>query len=232
MASRTDLVARISEAGAIPASRGIDHARRIVTGATVGVFVGTFAGVLLNMAELTLARTLIALVPTLIMVVLLVVVWQVVKEPRAGEPIPVIARTLATAESAYMRYINNGANKGLLVPVVVAPADGSESFRSVILLRETDPNHRVAEPTVGTLLALQQVEPGMGELANVEAITPEQEELRQRLIRRPRILANNAPALPMRRGTLERKPWWAAAQWWGSIVMGALIMVALISLLA
>ncbi len=231
MVSHTDLVARIGEAGAIPADRPVDHARRIITAATIGVFFGTLAGVLLNMGELTLGQTMLAFIPTIIMVILLVVVWQVIKTPRSADPVPVIARTLATAESAYTRYVKSGSNKGLLVPVVVAPVDESEAFRSVILLRETERGVQVTDPPVGTLLALQQMEPGMGELANIDEVTEEQIELRDRLLRRPRMLSNNARALPMRRGVLERTPWWAAAQWWGGIAIAALATFSLISVL-
>lgn len=232
MASHTDLVARIGEAGAIPANRPLDHARRIITAATIGTFFGTLAGILFNMGQLTLGATMLGFIPTVIMVILLVVVWQVLKTPRSGDPVPVIARTLATAESPYLRYVKSGANKGLIVPVVVAPADGSQAFRSVILLRETEPGKQVHDPEVGTLMALQQIEPGMGELANIAEVTPEQIELRDRLMRHPRILSNNAPALPMRRGVLERTPWWAAAQWWGGIAAAGLISFGIILLLA
>ncbi|MDP9806413.1 hypothetical protein J2S70_000995 [Trueperella bonasi] len=232
MASHTDLVARIAESGAIPADRPIDHARRIITAITIGTFLGTFAGIFANFSEFTLGKMLVAFVPSLVMVILFLVVWQVVKTPRTGDPVPVIARTLATSESPFLRYVKNGSNKGLLVPVVVAPTDGSDAFRSVILLRETVPGVEVTEPEVGTLMALQQVEPGMGELANIAEVTPEQVELRDRLMRRPRILSNRAPALPMRRGVFERIPGWAAAQWWGGIVIAGLLVFAVISLLA
>ena len=143
-----------------------------------------------------------------------------------GTPIPVIARTLATAESPYSRYIKKGANKGLLVPVVVQPVEG-EPFRSVILLRETG-GVQVEEPEVGTLMALRQVERGMGELANIDQVTPEQEALRERLARHPRQLSNRAPALPMRRGSLERVPASAAAEWWGALGAGLAVVLAYI----
>ena len=59
MASHTDLVARIGEAGAIPANRPLDHARRIITAATIGTFFGTLAGILFNMGQLTLGATML-----------------------------------------------------------------------------------------------------------------------------------------------------------------------------
>ncbi|QOQ39665.1 hypothetical protein [Trueperella pecoris] len=223
MTSRTELVAHIGQAGAVPANRPIDRARRIVTAATIGSFFGTLAALIWFLGYITLAQMLLAMIPSAVLLLAFVVVWRI-PTPSAGDPIPVVARTLATSESPYRRYIKSGSNKGLLVPVVVQPVDGSEAFRSVILLRETVPGHEVPEPEVGTLLALQQVEKGMGELANIGEVTPEQEELRERLVRHPRQLSNRAPALPMRRGTLERQPLQAALEWWGFLVLSVIFV--------
>lgn len=226
MASHTDLVARIGEAGAIPANRPVDRARRIVTALTIGAFLATIVALLWLLGYLSPAKMMIAAIPSVILLVAFVVVWRVMRDERGSEPIPVIARTLATSESPYSRYIKKGVNKGLLVPVVVQPVEG-EPFRSVILLRETG-GVQVEEPEVGTLLALCQVERGMGELANIDEVTPEQEALRERLARHPRQLSNRAPALPMRRGSLERVPASAAAEWWGSLGAGVAIVFAYI----
>ncbi|KTF04485.1 hypothetical protein AQZ59_00466 [Trueperella bernardiae] len=226
MASHTDLVARIGEAGAVPADRPIDRARRIVTAGTLGAFLGTILALFWLLGYLSPARMVLAAVPSVIMLVAFVVVWRFLDDDARGTPIPVIARTLATAESPYSRYIKKGANKGLLVPVVVQPVEG-EPFRSVILLRETG-GVQVEEPEVGTLMALRQVERGMGELANIDQVTPEQEALRERLARHPRQLSNRAPALPMRRGSLERVPASAAAEWWGALGAGLAVALAYI----
>ncbi|MCM3906980.1 hypothetical protein [Trueperella bernardiae] len=226
MASHTDLVARIGEAGAVPADRPIDRARRIVTAGTLGAFLGTILALFWLLGHLSPARMVLAAVPSVIMLVAFVVVWRFLDDDARGTPIPVIARTLATAESPYSRYIKKGANKGLLVPVVVQPVEG-EPFRSVILLRETG-GVQVEEPEVGTLMALRQVERGMGELANIDQVTPEQEALRERLARHPRQLSNRAPALPMRRGSLERVPASAAAEWWGALGAGLAVVLAYI----
>ena len=226
MASHTDLVARIGEAGAVPADRPIDRARRIVTAGTLGAFLGTILALFWLLGYLSPARMVLAAVPSVIMLVAFVVVWRFLDDDARGTPIPVIARTLTTAESPYSRYIKKGANKGLLVPVVVQPVEG-EPFRSVILLRETG-GVQVEEPEVGTLMALRQVERGMGELANIDQVTPEQEALRERLARHPRQLSNRAPALPMRRGSLERVPASAAAEWWGALGAGLAVVLAYI----
>lgn len=226
MASHTDLVARIGEAGAVPADRPIDRARRIVTAGTLGAFLGTILALFWLLGYLSPAGMVLAAVPSVIMLVAFVVVWRFLDDDARGTPIPVIARTLATAESPYSRYIKKGANKGLLVPVVVQPVEG-EPFRSVILLRETG-GVQVEEPEVGTLMALRQVERGMGELANIDQVTPEQEALRERLARHPRQLSNRAPELPMRRGSLERVPTSAAAEWWGALGAGLAVVLAYI----
>lgn len=225
MASHTDLVARIGEAGAIPADRPLDHARRIVTAVAIGAFLGTLAALVWFLGHISAGQMLAVTVPSLLMLVAFVVVWKVLPEPATGKAIPVVARTLATSESPYLRYIKSGSNKGLLVPVVVQPVDGSEPFRSVILLREEKAGYQVREPEVGTLLALEQVEPEMGELGNIAQVTPHQQELIERLTRHPRQLSNRAPALPMRRGPLERTPAWAGAQWWVGMLAGAVVAI-------
>lgn len=224
MPSHTDLVARIGEAGALPANRPIDHARRITTGGTIGAFFGTLVALFWLVGRVSIAKTVMLLIPSLVLLAAFVVVWKVMKEERSAESVPVVARTLATSESLYSRYIKTGSNKGLLVPVVVQPVDGSDPFRSVILLRQTG-SYQVREPAVGTLLMLQQVERGMGELANIAQVTPEQEALRERLARHPRQLSNRAPALPMRRGSLERKPASAVLEWWLSVAAGAGLVI-------
>ncbi len=101
----------------------------------------------------------------------------------------------------------------------------------MILLKGVDAKDPQDSP-VGMLLALQQTEPGMGELSNVDEMTLEQEKVIERLRKHPKQLANEAPILPMRRGTLERSPWWAGLQWWGSIALGGLLALGLVLLIA
>lgn len=230
MASRTDLVSRIGEAGAIPADRPIDHVRRISTALMTGGIVGSLVGLMIFIRRLTLAKMFIGIIPTLIFIALVVVAWKVLREKRTGDPVPVVARTLATNEPTAVRYVESGANPGLLVPVVAMPTDGSDTFRSVILIRQ-DGKDKVEEPPVGTLMALFQDQPGMGELKSADEITPEQEALMERLRKHPRILSNNAPALPLRRGALERTPGWAKLQWWLGVILGAIISFGFITLL-
>ncbi|MFP7697234.1 hypothetical protein [Trueperella sp. LYQ143] len=227
MASQTDLVARIGEAGTIPANRPIDHARRIVTAMAIGAFLGVLFGFLLFASRLSITAIGISFLPFMLLVIAVVVVWKIPTGHGEGQPIPVIARTLATDESPYARYVRKGANRGLLVPVVVLPVDGGDPFRSVILLRETQSGREVEDPGVGTLIALQQDHPGMGELSNIDRVTPEQVALREKLLRHPRLLSNRAPTLPMRRGALERAPWWAAAQWWGGLFGMTILMLVI-----
>lgn len=232
MAKRTELVASIGQAGAIDANRPVDHARRIVTGLAVGSVFGTLFGLVLFLNRLTLGAMVLAALPPVLLGLATLVVWRFVKVPSEGDPVPVVARTLATDESAYSRYLSRGANRGLLVPVVAAPVDGTPAFRSVILIREVRGQGKVQEPEVGTLYALKQVHAGQGELENIEEVTPEQEALMEKLRRHPRTLPNRAPALPVRRGALERTPGWAAAQWWVSNLVAGAAAIGLVVLLA
>lgn len=228
--AKVNLVQQISMAAAIPANRPIDHLRRMGTGMFTGVCVGTVGTVLFGRIDLTNGRFLILLVAMVAVSLAFLIPWLLKLPVPKGTP--VVARTLGTDETPYQRYVQRGGkNQGLLVPVVVHPLDGSSNFRSVILLKGVDANNP-QDPPVGMLLALQQTEPGMGELSNVDEVTPEQEKVVERLRKHPKQLANEAPILPMRRGTMERSPWWAALQWWGTIALGGLLALGLVLLIA
>ncbi len=228
--AKVNLVQQISMAAAIPANRPIDHLRRMGTGMFTGVCVGTVGTVLFGRIDLTNGRFLILLVAMVAVSLAFLIPWLL--KPPVPKGTPVVARTLGTDETPYQRYVQRGGkNQGLLVPVVVHPLDGSPNFRSVILLKGVDANNP-QDPPVGMLLALQQTEPGMGELSNVDEVTPEQEKVVERLRKHPKQLANEAPILPMRRGTMERSPWWAALQWWGTIALGGLLALGLVLLIA
>lgn len=226
----TRLVQQISMAAAVPANRSIDHLRRIGTGLFTGTCFGTVATVLFGGADLTGGRFLPLLIVMIVVGLVFLVPWLM--KPPAVDGVPVVARTLGTDEAPFQRFIQRGGkSQGLLVPVIVHPLNGSQNFRSVILLKGVDPKDP-KDPAVGTLLALQQTEPGMGELSNVEKVTPEQAKAIERFRRHPKQLANEGAILPMRRGTMERTPWWAAVQWWGSCVIGAGIAAGLVLLIA
>lgn len=231
----TNLVSVISDAGAIPANRGIDHARRIISAVTIGFNFGAVLGLLFFVEEMTLNQMLLVLIPFAILLVAMFVVWKVVDPDRDREGVDAVARVLATDESAQLRQIKAGGNNGLLVPVVAQPVDGSSAFRSVVLFRGSGSGKEITEPTVGSLHALRQVEVGMGELAQVDEVSDEQRELIDRLAKHPRQLSNTAPVLPIRRGPLERKPRWAAVQWWvslGAAVVAAILFCAAITVMA
>ena len=225
-----NLVQQISLAGTVPADRQLDHLRRIGTGLFVGSVVGTILAVLLGDLDLSHGKFWVVLIIMVIVALVCLLPWAMnYPETRS---IPVVARTLGTDESPEQRYVQRGgAQQGLLVPVVVRPLDGGANFRSIILLRDVD-SAEPKDPAVGTLLALQQNEEGMGELSNVDEVSPAQQKAIDQLYKHPKQLSNDAPILPMRRGTMERHPWWAALQWWGSVLGGGLASVALVLLLA
>ncbi|MGO1590721.1 MAG: hypothetical protein ACTH1Z_00430 [Ancrocorticia sp.] len=230
MVPSINLVQQISLEGAVPADRNLDHLRRIGTGLFVGSVVGTIGTVLFADLDLTQGNFWVVLVVMIIVALVCLLPWAMHFPPM--KPIPVVARTLGTDESPEQRYVQRGgAQQGLLVPVVVHPLDGSPNFRSIILLRDADPAEP-RDPVVGSLLALQQNEEGMGELSNVETVSAQQQRVIDQLTRHPKQLSNDAPILPMRRGTMERHPWWAGLQWWGSIAAGVLASVAVVLLLA
>ena len=216
-----NLIAEITGGEQVPANRAIDHIRRIVTAATIGAFFATVFAFIIFAEYFRPSTALWALVPFALLTLALVVVWKIIPEP-STDPIPAVGRTLATAESVEQRYLRSGAARGLLVPVIAAPVTGSP-FRAVVLIKEERRGQEISEPPVGTLLYLEQVEAGLAQLRGVDTPSAEQEELFSRLQRHPRQLSNRAPALPSRRGPLERTPWWAGLQWWAAIFVSAMI---------
>ncbi|MDO5025262.1 MAG: hypothetical protein Q4E03_01935 [Trueperella sp.] len=231
MPTHTDLVARISEAGAVPADRPADTAQRITAALTLSSAVGVLLGLMIYAARLSIPQTLLSFALPVGLGLIMLVVWRLVRPPQTAA-IPVVARTLATTESAQRRYLKSGPNRGLVVPVVVQPVADGAAFRSVVMLQAQNSKTPAAEPPVGTLLMLHQTEAGIGELSGDYPVTPAQEELRDRLLKHPRMLSNNAPALPMRRGVLERKPFRSGLQWWVSFGIGAGVSFAFVTLIA
>ena len=112
---------------------------------------------------------------------------------------------------------------------MVRPLEG-EDFRSVVLsTSETkEPPKDIAPGTIMALL-LVQVEPGLGDLISAPA-NDEQRALMERWARNPKLVSNRAPALPTRRGPLERKPASAAIEFYASIGIGAALLFSLVQL--
>ena len=227
----TAVVQDTTAAGTLPANRPIDHARRIGSAIAVGVAVGTLSGVMFLDLNLTGPLFFGILFASLAVVGLCLIPWLVAPKHKGGG-IPVVARTLGTTEPVDMRYVHRGTNRaGLLVPVVVHPLDGSPNFRSVVIMRDVD-SKNPKDPPVGTLFALDQLAPGQGELVSSERVTEEQARMIERLRKRPRELSNAAAPLPLRRGPLERTPWWAGLQWWLGLFGGAFVSMAIMMAIA
>ncbi len=222
--SGTDLILRMSRA-AVPANRPIDIARRISAAIMMGFLFGAVVGMLLFIDEVPLARMVYVLIPTAILGVIVYICWRIWQTSRI-EPTAVVARVLGTTESTLGREVRTGGRRGILVPVVAMPVDGGPSFRSMVTI-QAQSGRDVVEPPVGTLLPLFQPEPGIGRLVEGEA-TAEQQELMDKLAKRPRILANKAEILPIRRGPLERTPRTAAIQWWASAGTAAFLAMVFV----
>lgn len=227
----TNLVQATAGAHPLPANRPIDHARRIGTATAFGLALGTVGGVLFLDVNFAGASFFITLAVSLVLIAACVSPWLI--NPRSSStPIPVVARTLGTKEHPAARYVHRGTNRsGLLVPVIVRPVDGSANFRSVILIKDVD-ERNPHDPPIGTLLALDQISPEMGELISSPHITEEQAALMERLRKHPRELSNNAAPLPLRRSPTDRTPWWAGVQWWVSIVVGMGLGLLVVHLMA
>lgn len=217
--SGTDLVLRMSRA-ALPANRPIDHARRASAALAAGFLFGAVVGMLLFIDEVPLLRMLWVLIPAVALGLIAAAFWWV-WIPARGEPIPVVARVVGTNESTFAREVHSGGGRGILVPVVALPVGGGAPFSTMVTFRS-------AEPPVGALLPLFQVEPGLGELVEGSTTTPAQRELIDKIVKRPKLLPNKAEILPVRRGPLERTPLWAAVEWWacaGGAAFAAMLFV-------
>ena len=229
--ANTNLVQETVAAGIVPANRPIDHARRIGAALAMGIALGTVGGVLFLDVNVQGSAFFITMGISLILLVVCLIPW-LIHPKNTNDPIPVVARTLGTQEPAGMRYVHRGTNRaGLLVPVVARPLDGSPNFRSIVILKDVN-SKNPQDPPVGTLMPLDQTTPGMGELVSSPRVTEEQAALMERLRKHPRELSNAASPLPLRRGPMERTPWWAAAQWWGSIAVGLVCAMLLVQLTA
>lgn len=217
----THPVQDVLQAATVPANRPIDNLRRAGTGLFVGNCIGTVVAILAYGNRLQGGDYLYVGLLLVGLSFLFLAPW--ILRPRDGAGVPVVARTLETSESIASRL----TRRGLRVPVVVQPIDDSPPFRSFVTLggmRKKD----AADPEVGTLLALQQVEPNMGELAAVDHPSEPQKQLMARLKKHPRKLKSNAPVLPMRRGPLEAKPVWAGGMLASTCMLGVTVALGTI----
>lgn len=223
MASHTKLVTSITHGSQVPATRLVDHTRRI----TVPLFFGSVIGVVITLLFFNVTLESKAYIWPLIMVfvvagVVVFLGWLTGRRVKFDN-IPVVVRTLGTDEAPYQRMVRGGKTaSGLLVPVVAVPLDDQAPFRTVIMLSDVD-RHNPQDPPVGSLYALAQNERGLGELSNIAEVTQEQKDLIERLAKHPRELSNRAAPLPMRRPALDRYPWWAAVEFWAGGAIGFMI---------
>lgn len=220
----TNVVARITSVGLIPANRPHDHVQRIFTGFFFGSFAGAIIAILFFSEGMSLVGYAIPFITAPIIAFLGYALWRAVGGKKTDNSVPVVAKVLGTAESDAERRTRTGS---VVCPVVVRPLEGAD-FRSVIV--STSPTKDPAKDLApGTIMALRQVEPGVGDLVTAPT-TEEQRELMERWAKNPKLVSNRAPALPTRRAPLERQPFSAALELYLSIGAGAGLMVAVLQL--
>ena len=104
MASSASLVREILREATIPASRPIDHARRIGT----AIFLGSIGGVILGIGTLkalpSISHFAVALLVMLAFGALCLSPWAL--KPKGRNSIPVVARVLATKEVPGIRRLH------------------------------------------------------------------------------------------------------------------------------
>src|SRR5699024_3061098 len=99
-------------------------------------------------------------------------------------------------------------------------------FRSIVL-SSSESKEPAKDLAPGTLMALRQVEPGIGDLAMAPA-TDEQRALMERWAKNPKLVSNRAPILVGRRTPLERKPFSSVLEFYMAVGVGASIMFTLL----
>ena len=206
----------------LPANRRRDHVQRIFTGLFFGTFIGSILTILFFSHTMSLFGYAVPFIVAPVVALAGYSLWVAVGGRKNDRAVPVVAKVLGTAESEAERRTRSG---DIVCPVVVRPLDGSD-FRSTIL--STSPTKEPAKDLApGTILALHQVEPGVGDLLSAPA-SDEQRDLMERWAKNPKLVSNRAPALPGRRSPLERKPFSAALEFYIALGAGAGMMFALL----
>lgn len=222
--SSTKVVSNITSVGLLPANRPHDHVQRIFTGIFFGSFIGAIVGILLFSADMSLFGYAVPFIAAPIIALVGYGLWLVMGGKKDDESIPVVAKVLGTAESDAERRTRTG---DIVCPVIVRPLEGPD-FRSTIV-STSDTKEPAKDLSPGTILALRQVEPGVGDLVSAPA-TDEQRELMARWAKNPKFVSNRAPALQCRRTPLERKPFWAALEFYLSLGVGAGLLFMLLQI--
>ncbi|MDO5723880.1 MAG: hypothetical protein Q4P33_05725 [Flaviflexus sp.] len=221
--SSTNVVADITSVGMLPAFRPADHVQRIFAGLFFGAFAGSLIGILFFSYGMAPFGYILPFIVAAALLVIGLTLYYLVRDT-TDHSIPVVAKVLGTAEHVSNRRLKSG---GIAVPVVVHPLEG-ENFRTIVVA-----NAKRGEPgdiPVGTLLALRQIEPGVGDLYPAEA-TEEQREYMRRWADNPRLVKNRAKALPLRRSPLDRRPLLAGIELYGAVLVSAIAMILALSAL-
>ncbi|WP_054952853.1 hypothetical protein [Flaviflexus massiliensis] len=216
--SSTNVVANITGAGFVPADRPQDRIQRIFSGLFIGTLVGSIIVILFFAPNLTIAGLIVPFIVSFAIAAVGYLLWRSVRGKAEDTSVPVVAKVLGTDESVLERTTRS---RGILVPVIVRPLEGAD-FRSVVI-SVSDSKEPPRDIAPGTIMALRQVEPGLGELISAPA-NDEQRELMERWAKNPKLVSNRAPALPNRRAPLERSPFLSGLEFYASIGVGAAIM--------
>lgn len=215
--SSTNVVADITSVGMLPAMKPEDHVQRIFGGLFFGAFAGSLIGILFFSEGMALFGYVLPFIVAVALAAIGLIIFFIVRD-REDRSVPVVAKVLGTDEHPSNRRIKAG---GVAVPVVVHPLEG-ENFRTIVVSnakRGEDP-----DIPVGTLMALRQLEPGVGDLAPGET-SAEQREFMERWAKNPRMVSNRAKALPLRRSPLDRRPLLAGVELYVSVIVAALAMI-------
>ncbi|WP_182353067.1 hypothetical protein [Flaviflexus huanghaiensis] len=216
--SSTELVTTIMKGGLVPADRPQDRVQRIFTGLFFGTLVGSLITILFFSDRVSLVGYAVPFIVLFVIGAIGYAVWAAVRGKNSDQSIPVVAKVLGTSEAESERRTRTG---DIICPVVVRPLEGAD-FRSIIV-SSSGSKQPAKDLAPGTIMALRQVEPGIGDLV-VAPATDEQRDLMERWAKNPKLVSNRPPILAGRRGPLERQPLSAAIEFYLSLSIGAGVM--------
>lgn len=215
----TRVVEEILQTPMVPADRSFERVQRVFTGMFFGSFVGSIIAVLMWGGYLSVWAYAAPIILAIILAAVGYGLYRLMKMGHTEDPVPVVAKVLGTSESAASRELRGGA---VAIPVVVRPLEGRD-FRSIIALRSTK-DAPAKDLDVGSILALEQIEVGLGDLRTT-AVTDEQRELMKRWAASGKLVSNTVAPLPLRRSPLERQPLSSALEFYLGIGVGIILAI-------
>lgn len=218
----TNVVQEILSVPQLPANRPYERIQRIATGLFFGSFLGSLFALLFFATRLSLLGYAIPFIAAFLILGIGYGLYKATSKDVTDESIPVVAKVLGTDEAEAHRTMKTGS---VAIPVVVRPLEG-EDFRSIIAVNPKSKGESADLP-VGSILALRQMEPGVGALIPAPA-NDEQKKLMKDWSKSVKMVSHRAPILPLRHGALDRVGLVPTLEFYGGMTIGIVTLIFLI----